>query len=259
MSGKHASRVSALRSTAALALLGARELVAFTAIGVIAPVALLLTVPSLLDEGRAMPDAPVCESGGQDCLEPRAAELTAADSSTWTLSTGATTKVDLTFPTSERPDSSGELHVLFWNDEPVALLQDDGAVVGSLHWARLYGVSKRTLLLTPLWPVAVLAVAAPLLWRRRRAHVLLLGVFAAGAAAAGPTAYAGMLRTGYPGLVAGGLVPVAAALVIAGPLLWVVRRQARRPRKAAVTNARMPQQRAEAQEPEPAPEPAEVR
>jgi hypothetical protein len=252
MSGKHASRVSALRSTVAVALLGARELLAFTAIGVVAPVALLLTVPALLDEGRTMPDAPVCESGGQDCLEPRAARLSSRTSSTWVLNTGGDTRVELTFPSSEQPESAGELHVLFWNDEPVALLQDDGAVVGSLHWARLYGVSKRALLLAPLWPVAVLAVAAPFLWRRRRAHVLLLGVFAAGAAAAGPTAYTGMLRTGYPGLVAGGLVPVAVALVVAGPVLWVVRRQARRPRRAAAASARMPEQRSQVQEPEPA-------
>lgn len=252
MSGKHASRVSALRLATTVAFLGARELLAFTAIGVVAPVALLLTVPALLDDGRTMTDAAVCESGGKDCLEPRPAEVTNRSSSTWAFTTGEGGTTELTFPSNDQPEPAGELHVLFWNDEPVALLQDDGAVVGSIKWGRLYGVSQRTLLLAPLWPVAVLALAAPFLWRRRRAHVVLLGVFAAGAAAAGPAAYAGMLRTGYPGLVAGGLVPVAVALVVAGPVLWVVRRQARRTRSVATSSARLPQQRSQVQEPEPA-------
>jgi len=253
MSGKHASRVSALRTAATVAVVSARELLTFTAIGVVLPVAVLLAVPALLEDGRAMPDASVCEAGGSDCLEPRPAVLQGSSaSSTWQLHVEDRT-TRLTFPDSDHPVADGELHVLFWNDQPVALLQADGKVVGSLRWGRLYGVSKRALLLAPLWPAAVLALAAPLLWRRRKRDLLLLGVLAAGAAAAGPTAYAGMVRAGYSGLVAGGLIPVAIALVAAGPVLWVVRRQVRRPaaRKAAA-QARMPQQRSQLQDPEPA-------
>ena len=78
MSGKHAGRVSALRSAAAVALVGARELVVFAVMGVLAPLALLLAVPYLTEDGRAMESARVCEMGGHNCLEPRPATMTSS-------------------------------------------------------------------------------------------------------------------------------------------------------------------------------------
>ncbi|HSV38690.1 MAG TPA: hypothetical protein VLI04_08015 [Nocardioidaceae bacterium] len=248
MSGKHVSRVSAVRAGLRLAWVGTRELVVFAAVGVVAPVVLLVSLPSFFDQGRAMLDAPTCETGGRECLEPRTARLAESTGDTWTFRVAGGDKVAITLPRRDaRPDVSGELHVLFWHGDPVALLQADGVVVESNSWGPLYGVSTGALLLwAPLWPLAVLALAAPLLWRRR-AYLRALAYVAIGAAISGPAAYVGMWLTGYHGLVAGGLLPIAAALVIAGLSLLLApgRRRNATPRRATYTPAlsRMPEQR----------------
>ena len=248
MSGKHASRASALGAALRVAWVGTRELVAFATIGVIAPVALLVSVPSFFDQGESMVDAATCELGGRDCLEPREATLAESTGDTWTFDLTQGADAALTFPRrAARPDVGGDLHVLFWNDDPVALLQADGEVAETTAWGPLYGVSSRALLLAPLWPLAALALVAPLLWRRRT-YLRALGVVAIGGAIAGPAAYAGMWLTGYQGLVAGGLVPLATSLVVAGVILLFGRTR-RRPasQRAAVAPAlaRMPEQRQE--------------
>ena len=248
MSGKHAGRASALGAAMRVAWVGARELVAFAAVGVIAPVALLVSVPSLFDEGRTMADAATCENGGRDCLEPRAATLEESTGDTWTFDLTHGGSTELTFARrAALPNVSGRLHVLFWNDDPVALLQADGQVVGSNSWGPLYGVNRGALLLAPLWPLAVLGLGAPLL-ARRRTYLRALAVVTLGAAAAGPAACAGMWLAGYAGLVAGGLLPLALGLVLAG-LTMLVGREKRRPpdprRSTEPMPARLPAQRQE--------------
>lgn len=248
MVGKHAVEVGRLRTLLSATFVGARELFVFAAVGIAAPIAVLVFLPSLTDAGTAMEDASTCEAAARDCLEPVAAELVSPTSNpTWRLRTETGNQVLLAFPSAESlPSSEPPLHVLSWNGDPVALLQADGKVVGGLDWGRLYGVSEQTLLMAPLWPLLVIALGW-LLLRRHRAKLTLLTIVATGAAAAGPLAYAGTRLFGYRGLVAGCLVPVGLAFLVAGVTLAVMRiRQRGNPvRRSEAPAPRVPEQRHE--------------
>lgn len=232
MSGRHAGRgLSRLR----VAWLGARELVIFAAVGLAVPVVLLMTLPQLLEGGASMVDAPTCTAGSTtDCLEVR---------------DGSASEVELAKST-EVP--SGEVKVLRWNGDAVALLQQDGKVVDGLRWAQLYAVDVRLLWLAPLWPAGIGAVCLLFLRRHPRKVVVLL-IVALGAAAAGPVAGAGMLHYGYHGLVAGGFGTLGLAFITAGTALWAMRRRARyRAKRVERRPAPMPAQREHREQPQPA-------
>src|ERR1041384_6145708 len=83
----HLSRRLGSRLTRAW--LGAREVFVFAAVGVVAPIAVLVALPQLLDSGQGMLDAPACASSAtrtQGCLEPRPAHLLSpAANATWQL------------------------------------------------------------------------------------------------------------------------------------------------------------------------------
>lgn len=246
MVGKHAVPGGRLRSALSVTVVGVRELFVFAALGVAAPVALLVALPALTAAGTAMEQAPICETTGRDCLELVPASLTSpAGNRTWVLSTATGDAVTLAFPSGEPgPESTGPLHVLVWNDEPVALLQADGKVVGSLAWGRLNGVSETALLLAPLWPLGLIAFGW-LLLRRHGPRLVLLTIVALGAAIAGPGAFAGMQLFGYRGLVAGGLTPLAVAFLVAGLTLGVMRLRAKPVRRTEAPVVRVPEQRHE--------------
>jgi hypothetical protein len=225
------------------AWVGVREVFVLGALGVALPAALLVALPQLVDSGTAMVGARTCAAGEQapDCIEAVTAvvgkQLDRTPQQTWVLDV-ETPRDDVTmsFPGDAHGLVSGdEVHVLFWDGDPVAVLDGD-EVVESLAWGPLHTVDSSALRLAPLWPLAVLLLAWLVFWRRHRAELVILTILGGGAAAAGSAAYAGMLRFGYPGLVAGGLVPMGAALVLAGLTLWWMRwtRRRRQVRQAVV-------------------------
>jgi len=229
------------------AWMGVRELFVLGALGVALPAALLVAVPRLLDTGTAMAGAPTCPVTGptRDCIQPVAAvvgdRIDTGLAKAWVLDLEAPRDdVSLPFPGSSHSLRTGdEVHALFWNGDPVGVLSTDGEVIESLDWGPLYTVDATTLRLAPLWPAAVVLLAWLVFRRRHRAKLVILTIVGAGAAAAAVTAYVGMLRYGYPGLVAGGLVPLGSALVLAGLTLWGMRwrRRRRQVRRAVARQA----------------------
>ncbi len=222
----------------AWAWIGVRELFVLGALGIALPVGVLVALPQFLDAGTAMTQAPTCAPNGptSDCLVPVpatvATRLDTAPEKTWRLALEAPgDNVTLPFPRStDDLRTGGALHVILWNGDPVAVLTNDGELVESLYWGRLYTLDLAVLRFAPLWPVAVVLLAWALFWRRHRPKLVVLTIIGVGTALAGPLAYLGMLLNGYPGLVAGALLPAGTALILAGLTLWRLRAKRRRDR-----------------------------
>jgi hypothetical protein len=249
MSGRHVVAIGRVRRSMRLAFVGTREVFVFVAVGVALPVGLLLTVPQLTGSGAAMQDAPTCPPDGRttNCLDPRPATVGSHHGGTWSVGSDRI-EVPADAPTLTK---GSDVHVLFWNGHPVAVLRADGTVVETLAWGNLYGVAADPLLVAPAWPVSVLVLAWLVLWRRQRPKLMVLTPIALGAAAAGPLAVLGMRLAGYRGLVAGGLTPLGVAFMLAGGVLWWNRRRARlarrtRPRvSVGISSAHFPAQRSD--------------
>lgn len=259
------------RRARALAWVGVREVFVFAAVGLALPVAVLVTLPRLFDGGTAMAGAPTCLPNGPttDCL---AASPTTVDSST-DHRLGSSARVgddELRFAEDQPRLTDGEeVHVLRWDGTAVAVRRSDGSIVESLAWGPTLDVDTAPLVWAPAWSLGAAAAAVLVFRRRHPVKVAVLGVVAAGTAAAGPLALVGLHLQGYDGLVLLGLGTLGITLIAAGGTLAGARhlaaRDARRripqrgarrsPEVTRTADARLPEQREHQVSASPAPRP----
>lgn len=219
--GRHAdvsgTKVGGLTWTLYVLREGARLLLGRFALCVVFPLLALWLAPTFLGDGHDMTHADVCASASESgCLQPVQAtvgEQTRSFPARWSV--GSDT---LYFPAlGTQPDPGNEVHILVWDNSPVAVADQSGRIIESLDWGWASGWGIWAMILLPIWGALVFLGSLALNRGKRAANVgLVTVILALGAALSGPAAYLGVLLIGGRGLLVGAFLVLAVALIAAG-------------------------------------------
>lgn len=210
---------------------------------VMVPIAAILLAPYVVGDGLDMTDAPTCAAPSDaDCLTAIDATAFARRSTfplVWQIEFGDAEYVDLTFPTSGTDLGVDDtVRLLTWRSDPVAVADTSGTIVASLAWGRLHGLVPWLFVAVSAWGALVLGFS----WLANRGKRVagagvVTRILAVGVVLAGGAGYLGALYAGYRGALAGIVLLVAVALIVAGLVVARRRRAARTQTQAVVQQA----------------------